>query len=165
MQNLFEKTIGEVTAWKLKCRWNDNIKLNLGELWCCCGHTELIWASCTVMINIFCESQEFLEQLRSGVWNGGKESACLIWEGRCMKYQVLTTVVRVMKLNVLWHVTDRRLPETRRQQVPAKCWYLFTRLHGITSQKTIMLHNYCLCSLPYHHGRLECWWNCLCCHS
>jgi len=33
-----------------------------------------------------------------------------------------------------------RVQDEGRQQAPVKCWYLYTRLHGITSQKTVIFN-------------------------
>lgn len=55
MQNHSEKTIREVTALET-LSIDGRIIL---KLWCWYGHTELLWASYTVIINIFYENQEF----------------------------------------------------------------------------------------------------------
>jgi hypothetical protein len=35
-------------------------------------------------------------------------------------------------------------PRRSRQQFPSQSWYIFTRLHGVTSQRTVILIVYCV---------------------
>jgi hypothetical protein len=72
-----------------------------------------------------------------------------------IKISVLPIYKNIWDLRFLWwwiqklwssgmwcHASIRNLIVRWRQQVPLKCWYILTRLHHITSQKTVILKEY-----------------------
>jgi hypothetical protein len=68
------------------------------------------------------------------------------WKGYCLLDVMQCSLVEVhwcFEGTCCFHLQDRRVKETLHwtwsQHVPLKCWYRFTRLHVITSQKTPFL--------------------------